>query len=131
MGRYDITLIRGDTFEETFTGLGDLTGQTEIWFTAKRSTVNTDDAADIKVSSVAGLEVINQVAATVPGNASITIISVPLGQLTVRIEAEETAKLLNTEGDWQFDIQWTDGTDVTTPRRATLTVVGDVTREIP
>jgi hypothetical protein len=125
----DLELYRGDTWEQPVYNLGDLTTATEIWFTAKRDKDNTDAQADIKVSSVAGLEAINQVAATVPANASITVVDAASGHIEVRIEDVETAKLTDSDGHWYYDVQWTDDTDTTTPRRGKLAVVGDVTRE--
>ncbi len=126
----DLSLYRGDTWVQPIARLGDISSATEIWFTAKRDKDNTDAQADILISSVVGLEVINQVAATAAGNGSITVTDAAAGNITVRLEAVEVAKLTDKKSHWHYDVQWTDSTDVESPRRGRLTVTGDVTRAV-
>jgi hypothetical protein len=126
----DLELYRGDTWVQPIARLGDISAATDIWFTAKRDKDNTDAEADILISETVGLEVINQVAATVAGNGSITVTDATVGNITVRLEAVETAKLTDKKSHWYYDVQWTDGTDVESPRTGRLTVTGDVTRTV-
>lgn len=128
----DLELYRGDTWVQPIARLGDISTATDIWVTAKRDKDNTDAQADILISSTVGLEVINQVAATAAeqANGSITVTDAVIGNITVRLEAVETAKLTDKKSHWYYDVQWTDGTDVETPRRGRLTVTGDVTRAV-
>ena len=124
----DLELYRGDTWIQGVSNMGDISTATEIWFSAKRDKDATDATADILISQTVGLEYIDQVPATVAGNGSITVTDAVNGDITVRLEAVETAKLDIGEGEWYWDVQWTDGTTVTTPRRGRLTMVGDVVR---
>jgi hypothetical protein len=125
----DLWLYRGDTWIQDITLGVDITTATEIWFTVKRDKDLADTAADIKVSSVDGLEYINQTTPTAAGNGILTVLDATTGEIRVRIEAVETAKLIITDGQWYWDAQWTDGTDDETPKRGRFTVTGDSTRE--
>jgi len=127
----DLELYRGDTWEQPIARIGDISTATDIWFTAKRDKDNADAQADILISETVGLEVINQAAALVPGNGSITVTDATAGNITVRLEAVEAAKVTDKKSHWYYDVQWTDGTSVYSPRAGRLTVTGDVTRAVP
>jgi hypothetical protein len=128
----DLTIIRGDTWEQPITCLGDISADDEIWFTAKRNKNLTDAQADIEISLTTGLEVINQTAATVAGNGSITIDDAVKGDITVTLEAVEAAKLnWDDVGELHYDVQTKDNATglVRTLRRGTLKLIADITRE--
>ena len=130
--KQDLEIIRGDTFDQPILRLGDISDDDEIWFTAKRDKDNTDAQADIKISSVDGLEYINQAAATVAGNGSITVDDATRGDITVVLEAVEAAKLDWTNaGDMYYDVQTKDDDTglVRTLRRGKLRLIADVTLE--
>ena len=131
----DIAVDRGDTMILDITGLGDLTGYTELWFTIKDDKDKTDPQSIIQVLLSApplatdGLQAIAGVSPTAAANGSITINSLVLGNITIRTEAIETAKLLDC-GGFYYDIQKATATDVLTIRTGRATVRGDVTRSI-
>ena len=83
MSIYDLELYRGDTWSEYIQRLGDITTATEIWFTAKRDKDDLDAAADILISQTVGLEYIDQAAAAIPANGSITVNDATKGNITV------------------------------------------------
>jgi len=129
----DLELYRGDTWVQPITGLGNLTGYTKMWITAREDRADTDAQSAFQVLLSAppvatdGLQYIASARATTPGNASITVTSLVGGAVSVRIEAVETAKLGSTS-KLRWDYQWTDGTDVQTRRRGDLFDISDVTR---
>lgn len=131
----DISVTRGDTMTLSITRLGDLTGFTELWFTIKDDKDKTDPQSIIQVLesnpgvATDGLQAIAGAAAGVPGNGSITIGDLVRGDITIRVEAVETAKLLDC-GNFYYDIQYATATDVFTIRTGRATVIGDVTRSI-
>lgn len=131
----DIAVDRGDTMILDITGLGDLTGYTELWFTIKDDLDKTDPQSILQVLLSApplatdGLQAIAGVSPTAAANGSITVSSMVLGNITVRTEAIETAKLLDC-GGFYYDIQKATLTDVFTIRRGRATIRGDVTRSI-
>jgi len=129
----DFDLYRGDTWIQPITGLSDLTGYEKIWVTAREDRTDTDAQSAFQVLLSAppdpgdGLQYINGAAAATPGNAAITITDLVGGDISVRIEAVETAKLGST-AKLRWDAQVYDGTDTETRRRGDLYVISDVTR---
>ncbi len=133
----DISILRGDTWQQTFSRLGNLTGWDKIWFTVKDEFADLDPAAQVKVEVSAppaatdGLVAIAGAAVAPPGNlnASITMVNVLTGEILVRIEAVETAKLGATRKLW-YDVQWYDGTNTLTVLKARCLIESDVTRVV-
>jgi len=126
-----LELWRGDTLAQTFTGLGDLSAVTDLWFTVKKQDLNDlDSAAEIQISLTGGLLAIAGATATTPANGSI-VINLPAtqGSITVNLAAAEMAKLdIDFTGYW--DIQKLTGAVVQTITRGNAAVLGDVTRRI-
>lgn len=124
----DIIFNRGDTMIYGFTGMGDLTNRENIWFTVKGSKSDADTAALVQIDEDTGLLYINGAAAGVPGNGSITVNAIISGNLTVRLEAIESAKVdCCVRAYYDLQIEFTDGT-VLTPARGLCKLIGDVTR---
>jgi len=125
-----LALLRGDTFAERFTGLGDLSTVDEIWFTVKARTSHPDANAVLQVSKTGGLLAVAGAPAPVPANGVIAIVAPPTaGIIDVTVEAEEMAKL-STRNVGYWDIQTLAGTVVKTVRRGNAQTVGDVTRSV-
>jgi len=126
-----LELWRGDTLAQTITGLGDLTGIADLWFTVKKQDLNDLDAtSEIQISLTGGLLAIAGATATTPANGSI-VINLPAtqGSITVNLAAVEMAKLdIDFTGYW--DIQKLTGVVVQTITRGNASVLGDVTRRI-
>jgi hypothetical protein len=124
-----LEILRGDTFDQDITGLGDLTTATELWFTVKKQLSDADTAAEIQISLTGGLLAIAGGVATAPANGSITVVDAATGHITVYLEAEEAAKLdVDFVGYW--DIQKAVGDVVTTLPRGNCQVLGDSTRSV-
>lgn len=123
----DLEIYRGDTWIQPISGLGNIAARTGLWITARFERDDPDSASAFQIEETAGLLYINAAPASVAANGSITVVDAALGNITVRLEAVETAKLAALNKLY-YDVQWTDGTDVTTPRRGRLLVVSDVTR---
>lgn len=131
----EIEIIRGDTLLLYFTYIGDMTAWTNVWFTVKKDKDLTDVQAQLQLVesnpgvATDGLLWIEGAAPTAVGNGSITVTSAPLGNLTVRVEALETAKLVDC-GNFYYDIQFKTATNTKTLLHDRCTVTGDVTRTV-
>jgi hypothetical protein len=131
----DIEITRGDTMILDFTYLGDLTGWTKVLFTVKKDKDSTDAQAVIQIIesnpgvATDGLLYIEGAAPIAVGNGSITVSSMALGNLTVRVEAIESAKLVDC-GNFYYDIQFSTATLTRTLVSDRATIIGDVTRTV-
>ena len=124
-----LDLQRGDTWTITFSRLGSLAGRDSLWFTLKDDKDDADTLAWVQIEETAGLEVINGAAAATPANGSLTVTDAALGNLTVVLEAEESAKLADV-GNLYYDIQIYDDPTVTTMVRGRAVMMGDTTRAV-
>jgi len=89
----DLTLRIGDEFEQAITGLGDLTGYSDIVFTLKSAESDADTAAKVYLSKNNGLTRLNGAAYGTPANGTITIDNATNGDITIRISSAATASL--------------------------------------
>ena len=124
-----IEFLRGDTFDQDFTKLGNLAAIDDLWFTFKQRQADTDATAMLQVSLTGGLLAIAGAPAATLLNASITIINAATGHINVYVEAVEMTKL-TTDFTGYWDIQTLTGTVVTTLTRGNGSVLGDTTRRI-
>lgn len=127
----DVTIIRGDTLILQFEGIGDISTRDNIWFTVKSDKDDLDTSADVQVDEDNGLLYINGVDAQAAGwaaDGTITVTDAVAGDLTVRVEAVQTAKITTCSRNW-YDLQvlWLDGT-VSTVSKGLARVIGDLTR---
>lgn len=127
--KQDLQIRRGDTLEILAYRLGDLSAIDDMWFTLKRRLADTDTESQIQISLDAGLLAIDGAAATVAANGSITITNAAVGNLTIELAAEESAKL---DGGYvgYWDIQTLTGDVVATTVYGNAMVIGDATRRI-
>jgi hypothetical protein len=123
-----LTLERGDTWILPITGLGDLTGVTELWFTLKDLLTETDAAAIVQVEMTSGLVVLNGAAGTA-ADGSIVIDSVPLGNITVTVKAAATTQI-DPSRRLYWDIQSNEAGVILTRTAGDAFVSADVTRSI-
>ena len=124
-----ISILRGDTLDFDVVRLGDVSTRTNIWFSVKDDKDDADTAADIQIDEVTGLLYIMGRAGTA-GNGSITVTDAVTGNLTVYLEAVETAKL-SDKGRFSWDIQWLSAAGVVqTLVKGKASIVGDVTRAV-
>ena len=98
-----ITQHRGDDWSFSITGLGGITGNTKVWFTAKKGTGHKDESALIQIEKT-GLLYINGSSGTA-ANATLTVDDESAGDITITVKAEETAKLDEIETG-RYDVQW-------------------------
>lgn len=122
-----ITAHRGDTLSAALENIGALTNYSKLWFTVKRDYDDADSAAVIQIEKTGGLLYLNGAAGTT-GNGSLTINDVASGDVTIVLNASETAKL--SPGNYQYDIQIlrSAGTPVSTLTYGEFVVPADVTR---
>jgi len=123
----DLYLQRGDTWNIEIRRVGDISARTKLWFSLKSDVGDTDAQSLVQIEETAGLEYVNGAAATVAGNGSITVLDATIGNIDVRLEAVESAKLENV-GNFYYDAQTLD-TDIETKVHGRAVVMGDVTRE--
>lgn len=123
----DLTIQRGDTLVIAFTGLGDISTRTKLWFGLKASLSDADTAAKVRIEETIGLETINGAVGT-PANGSIVVTNATTGAVTVTLAAVESAKLVIAP-DWHYDVQvLTAAGTVETLSSGWAEVVGDVVR---
>jgi len=122
-----ITAHRGDTLSAALENIGALTNYSKLWFTVKRDYDDADTAAVIQIEKTGGLLYLNGAVGTA-GNGSLTINDEATGDVTIVLNASETAKL--SPGNYQYDIQIlrSAGTPVSTLTYGEFVVPADVTR---
>jgi len=125
-----ITIKRGDSFSVPFTGLGDISGRSKLWFTVKRGKHDSDAESIIQTEESAGLLRLNGADASArSGNGSITVTDENTGDLTIALDEAETDDL--TTQRLHYDIQMlTAGGTVTTLGYGSCVVIPDITRSI-
>ena len=123
-----LSIRRGDTYQLSLTGLGTIATREELWFTVKTDQSDQDHAALILVEETAGLIFSNGGAPVAAGNGAITIDDAAAGDITIKIDEVETAKL-TPQNNIYYDVQarYADG-DVHTLASGTCHIVADVTR---
>lgn len=125
----NITVMRGDYWSISLTGLGSLVGRTKLYFTVKKSRTDTDAESIIQIEETAGLVYLNGAAAGTPTNGSLTVTDETTGAATIVLKAAETDDLEPSE--LVYDVQMVDATGPTTKSDGgTFTVTADVTRRI-
>lgn len=124
-----ITIKRGDSLSASLTGLGDISGRTNLWFTVKDNLDDADTASIIQIDESTGLLYLNGAAAANPANGAITVDDAAAGDITITLQEAETDDLVPTQGLY-YDVQVLDGGDVTTLTEGPCNVTGDVTRTI-
>ena len=125
-----LIMTRGDRWVITITGLGDITGNSEAWFTIKTDEEDADSAALVLITKTAGLQIIVGATAATPSNGSLVVDDAAAGDITVVLEAVEAAKLpkLNKGA---FDVQVKLSNDnVVTKRIGTARITSDVSRAV-
>lgn len=124
-----IEIRRGDTLLADFAHLGNLAAVVNIWLTVKEQFNLADNKATLQIDLVTGLLVMDEqvVEAARNANGSITITNVARGDISIRLEAEETARIDDT-GRFLADLQVDDGTDIRTTHIGTARILGDVSR---
>jgi len=122
-----ITAIRGDTLVAVLEGIGSLVGYSNLWFTVKDDEADPDTASLIQIDTTYGLRYINGAAASDPENGSVTVTDEASGDVTIKLEAIETAQL--SPRSYHYDIQVMDSTYVIkTLITGTFNVSPDYTR---
>lgn len=129
----EITVYRGDTWSISLTGLGAITGYTDVWFTVKDSPTQLDSEALLQVSQTVGLERLNGAAVALPyavTDASLVVDNDSAGNITVTVAAVASASI--AEGANRcYDVQWKTATGaIHTLTVETFNVNGDVTRAV-
>lgn len=125
-----VTVTRGDTLTIALTGLGSLTGNTDIWFSAKRSRQDSDDDAQIRISRLNGIQRLNGAAYGTSGDGSITVDDAAAGNITITIQAAASRNLQLVENG-VYDIQVSDASSqIFTRSIAKWVVNADITKLI-
>ena len=135
-----ITLRRGDRISLQITGLGVLpAGRDKLWFTVKSAPVSQADSASIiQVTETGGLLYLNglvpgtastEVSALTSADGSLTVDDATDGDVTLVLSAAASA-LLAQRQSLAYDLQYQDGSTVTTLAQGIANVVADVTRAV-
>jgi len=103
----EIIVYRSCTFSQEFTGLGDLSDASEIWFSLKRRGELSEDNAQIRISLTGGLERICRAEpdAGYAAYGDITIDDDGNGDITVELEPTAAALLTEAIEDGAYDIK--------------------------
>lgn len=126
----ELTLLRGDTLAITLSGLGDLSGRQQLWFTLKSKRSDPDTSAILLVEETDGLLVL---AGTEPGDGETTAITVEdmeSDAVTIVVSAAASRKLApTTTGVWDLQVRDADG-NVRTLVHGAAKITADVTQRI-
>jgi len=123
-----VTIHRGDSLSASITGLGDVTGYTNIWFTVKRNRADADTASIIQIDTTTGLLYLNGAAGTAAQGA-IAVDDASAGDITITL-AEQSTDDLTPESGLYYDVQVLNGGDVSTLSAGPCNITADVTRAI-
>lgn len=124
-----ISILRGDTLDFDVSSLGDISTRANVWFTLKDDKDHADSAAAIQIDENVGLLFIMGTVGTA-ANGSITVTDAVAGDMTIALDAVETAKL-SDKGRFWYDIQWIDAAGaVRTLCKGRAHIIGDITRAV-
>lgn len=122
---------RGDDCTATLTGLGNLTGADQVWFTAKRRPgTQADRESVIQITLTDGLVYLNGADATDAAAGTITIDDAATGTITISLSAAGSAQLAKDECQYDIQISLAGGITTVTPAGTLLNIIVDVTRAI-
>lgn len=125
-----ITRRRGDNWSISITGLGNVSGYANIYFGVKRKKNDPDSKSELLIDTVTGLRYVAKAAASTSANGSITVSDAAAGDITIAVEAVETAKTATSGTQYYYDIQWKNSSgNIATLEEGDLIIVEDVVRE--
>ena len=129
-----IGLIEGDHWSQAITGLGDLTGMTELIFMVKESDAidGPDSDAIIHISNTADLVRINKDAPSAGTNGTMTIDDTANGNITLALLPVESDKLLESS-DLTYAVKIIRPSGITAQelRRGAFTITAGLVEETP
>lgn len=130
-----LTIRRGDTWEETITGLGAIDTTDDVWLTVKRtkdlddSDDDDDELAIVQLRRTVGLVRLNGEAATTT-NGSLTVTDAVTGSIAASLVAGVSKGLSRSE-NLRYDVQVkTAAGAVRTKREGNARITSDVTRSV-
>jgi hypothetical protein len=127
-----LTILRGDTWSASITGLGDISNYSALWFTVKRDRDDADSASVVQILlssptvSTDGLQRLNGASATA-SQGSITVDDATAGNVTIAIDEAATAQLAGQACVYDIQVRRTTGA-VNTLTEGECDVNADVTR---
>ena len=124
----DLSRKRGDRWSIEITGMGDISDRAKLWFTVKTTDRDADSKSVLQVEETAQLLYIAGGSAATAANAALTVDDESAGDITITVEAPETAKI-GPLSEAVYDVQvLRDDDSVDTLRSANFTITADVTR---
>ena len=128
-----ITILRGDTFECSISGLGSLASYVSLDFTVKADKTQADSDSLIRIRLNAtgladGLLTLNGATPSSADDGSIAITDAAAGDITITLAASCTDDLAT--GTYAYDVQLIEVGDVSTLTSGKATVIADVTRAV-
>lgn len=127
-----LTILRGDTWTASITGLGDISNYSALWFTVKRDRNDADSASILQVllSSPAagtdGLQYLNGASATA-SQGSIAVDDASAGDVTITVDEAATAQLIDQACVYDIQVLRSTGA-VNTLSEGECDINADVTR---
>lgn len=130
----EITILRGDTFECSISGLGSLASYVSLDFTVKSDKSAADSAAIIRIRLNAsglsdGLLTLNGAAALNADDGAIVITDAVAGDITITLAASCTDDLATSTYVYDVQLIEADG-EVSTLTSGKARVIADVTRAV-
>lgn len=123
-----ITQRRGDTWEISLTGLGNISTRTKLWFTLKESENDSDAQSIIQITEAGGMLYLNG-APAISAQGSLTVTNAVTGAVTIDVVADATDEL-ELASNLYWDIQWASGAFVETLREGKFVVIRDASRAV-
>jgi len=125
----NISVLRGDYWSFSLTGVGDISARTKLYFTVKQYVSQADSEALIQIEETDGLLYVNGAVAETASNGTIVVTDENAGDLTVVVKATETQNL--EPRTYRYDVQYIDADGPRTPiSTGNFTVTGDITRRV-
>jgi hypothetical protein len=125
-----VTIHRGDSMSVSFTGLGDISGRSKLWFTVKSDKADADTAAIIMIEETAGLLYLNGAAAANAALGDITVTNAVTGAITVVLDETMADDLVPATG-LRYDVQMlTAAGAVSTLTEDVAVITADVSRVV-
>lgn len=126
----ELTLYRGTTWSITMT-VGNLTGISKLWFTAKHDINDPDSAAIVQIEQTAGLLVLNGSSNVTPTDGSIVINVPATGNITVTLKPNSSSQVAPIpNANWDVKALFATTVALMADGRSQFTVLGDVTRHV-
>jgi hypothetical protein len=125
-----VNVYRGTTWSINLI-IGDLTGNTKVWFTLKRDAADPDSAAIVQIEKTTGLVVLNGSSVVTAGDGVLVVNNATTGDVTVTLKPASSSQIAPVSGI-NYDVRMLTATGVTemADGRGKFSILPSVTQKI-